>query len=280
MQTSERLTCEECGYTCSKGQQLNLMPSNPLRRLIAFTPEPALRPSEAVDLIDTSAPDITYDGPMPGRDSRELLSQLMSSGASARNVLEIGCGPKDQSSCFAHLGIVHVGIDVSGQAPDALADAHYLPFEDSQFDAVFSYAVLEHLHNPIAAMAEISRVLRPGGVFVGTVSLGEPFHASYFHHTPWALVALCRQTGFTIERLWSSMDTLKSLSRMGRYPRLLRYLLSFSDYLNRTLSPLSPHRRKWTPKENQVDSLYRAGSICFSLKKNIASTNNVMSVAK
>ena len=39
-----------------------------------------------------------------------------------------------------------------------------LPFEDNSFDAVFSHALLEHLKEPVKAVAEFKRVLKPGGM--------------------------------------------------------------------------------------------------------------------
>ncbi|MCY4447513.1 MAG: class I SAM-dependent methyltransferase [Chloroflexi bacterium] len=44
------------------------------------------------------------------------------------------------------------------------ADVHELPFPDASFDAVFAHAVLQHVKEPIRALGEIHRVLRPGGV--------------------------------------------------------------------------------------------------------------------
>lgn len=51
-----------------------------------------------------------------------------------------------------------------------------LPFETASFDVVSMLAVLEHLSQPEAVVAEVWRVLRPGGWFVGTVPsiLGKP----------------------------------------------------------------------------------------------------------
>ena len=39
-----------------------------------------------------------------------------------------------------------------------------MPFSGKSFDAVLSHAVFEHLARPLAALAELRRVLRPGGV--------------------------------------------------------------------------------------------------------------------
>lgn len=44
------------------------------------------------------------------------------------------------------------------------ASVYELPFEDGSFDAVFSHAVIEALSDPAAAIAELRRVLKPGGL--------------------------------------------------------------------------------------------------------------------
>jgi SAM-dependent methyltransferase len=56
-----------------------------------------------------------------------------------------------------------------------------LPFRDGVFDAVFSFAVLEHVKDPFACAREISRVLKPGGRLYCVVPFLQPFHA-YPHH--------------------------------------------------------------------------------------------------
>lgn len=44
------------------------------------------------------------------------------------------------------------------------ASVYQLPLPDNSFDAVFSHALLEHLSEPAAALAEFHRVLKPGGL--------------------------------------------------------------------------------------------------------------------
>jgi ubiquinone/menaquinone biosynthesis C-methylase UbiE len=61
-------------------------------------------------------------------------------------------------------------------APTTPADAHFLPFEDQTFDAVYSAAVTEHIADPQLMMSEVWRVLKRGGVYMGNGSFLEPWH--------------------------------------------------------------------------------------------------------
>ena len=45
-----------------------------------------------------------------------------------------------------------------------------LPFDDASFDAVVITVSVQYLTNPVAVFAEVSRILRPGGVFIVTFS--------------------------------------------------------------------------------------------------------------
>jgi ubiquinone/menaquinone biosynthesis C-methylase UbiE len=56
----------------------------------------------------------------------------------------------------------HAGITASTQH----ADVRRLPFADNSFDVVMSAHLLEHLHDPKAALTEMARVTRPGGVII------------------------------------------------------------------------------------------------------------------
>ena len=183
-------------------------------------------------------------------------------------VLDLGCGPRDQATPIEYPGYRYLGVDYSGKDADLLVDAHALPFKLASFDVVFSYAVLEHLHNPFVALAEIVRVLKPGGVYVGTVSQGEPFHDSYFHHTAWGMLSVVgSQSALEVRRLWATGDTLFSLARMGRYPKVIRALLRIVATVDRHVTWLAPRRARWPDAQKRLEALYRTGSVGFVMRK-------------
>jgi SAM-dependent methyltransferase len=65
---------------------------------------------------------------------------------------------------------------------DVIGVAEKLPFADSAFDAVFSFAVLEHVKFPFEAAAEICRVLKPGGRLAACVPFLQPLHGFPNHY--------------------------------------------------------------------------------------------------
>ncbi|MBK9216618.1 MAG: class I SAM-dependent methyltransferase [Chloracidobacterium sp.] len=93
--------------------------------------------------------------------------------AAGGEILEVGAGPTNITSDFlATLGRLH-GVDIDADVRDntALAAAHVLdgeayPFEDNTFDACVSNYVIEHVADPTGHLAEIRRVLKPGGSYI------------------------------------------------------------------------------------------------------------------
>jgi SAM-dependent methyltransferase len=264
--TVDSVHCQNCNFSNQNPKDLRPQTSSHIN--IDFCRQLNLEIENILKTIKLSPPEIEYHGPKARRDSQAFMSLMMAHLKPSSKVLDLGCGSKDQFAPISDLGHLYVGVDYSKVAADYLADAHSIPFQSSSFDCVFSYAVLEHLHNPFLAIKEINRVLKPGGIFIGSVSQGEPFHSSYFHLTAWGLISLVSSVpSLKIEQLWGSMDTLKSLSRMGRYPRLIRWIIGQIDRFHQAAPILSPRKMQWSSYELTVDKLYRAGSICFLIKK-------------
>jgi SAM-dependent methyltransferase len=99
---------------------------------------------------------------------------LLVPGAGER-ILDLGCGDGQLTQRIAASGADVVGVDASAEmvaaarsrgitADEARAEA--LPYADRSFDAVFSNAALHWVRNQDAMMAEVHRVLKPGGRFV------------------------------------------------------------------------------------------------------------------
>jgi SAM-dependent methyltransferase len=251
-----------CGFAVRDSGRRDFRPQHPRPRDMSVVLGTTVRDDLKDVLIER--PRVTYSGPRAVRDSSEFFSAAERWLVPGARMLDLGCGPRDQAAPAAHYGVSYVGVDYSSADADLLADAHAIPFRDGTFDVVLSYAVLEHLYHPFLAVQEAARVLRPGGVFVGTVSQGEPFHDSYFHHTAFGLLAVLRPAGLRAVRLWSSHDTLHALVRMGRYPRIIRFALETLHRINTAAPFLAPRKHfRWTARERAIDELHRTGSVCF-----------------
>ncbi len=95
------------------------------------------------------------------------LAEAVSPGRAVGIDLEPGM--IEQAKAFAHES-------QGGNVEFRVADIYDLPFEDGEFDVVFSSAVLEHLPDPVGALRSIRRVLKPGGLAaIIRTDWGQPF---------------------------------------------------------------------------------------------------------
>jgi SAM-dependent methyltransferase len=85
------------------------------------------------------------------------------------HVLNIGAGGEIEDE-ITRAGVRVRSIDVDPRRnPDIVASLEHLtPIADGSTDAVFAMEVLEHVRNPVLAVSELYRILRPGGVLVGS----------------------------------------------------------------------------------------------------------------
>jgi ubiquinone/menaquinone biosynthesis C-methylase UbiE len=139
-------------------------------------------------------------------------------------ILDAGCGT---GLNLRHLPAGSTGIDINPRNIELLqrrlpthtvveGDVEALPFDDATFGTVLCTEVIEHIPDPAAALAEFSRVLKPGGVLIGSVPArsaiwklrflsstcphSEPFHNEYLPHEVREMLA-----GWTVEHLRYSL---------------------------------------------------------------------------
>ncbi len=149
-----------------------------------------------------------------------------------RRVLDLGCGAGRHAFACAKAGARVVALDAdqgevetvaavlaamldAGELPAgapasvALGDAYALPFADASFDTVIAAEVLEHLVDDAAALGELARVCRPGGLVALSVPRAGPERVNWalsaeYHeiegghvriYTRRALVDACRRAG-------------------------------------------------------------------------------------
>jgi ubiquinone/menaquinone biosynthesis C-methylase UbiE len=130
--------------------------------------------------FDRQAPD--YDSTGYGRHARRLHQDVMAavSAFGFEDVLDVGCGTGATLAAVleARPEVRARGIDLSprmvelarsrlgDRAEVQVADAEHLPFADGSADLVLCVDSFHHYPQPAAALAEIHRVTRPGGVLV------------------------------------------------------------------------------------------------------------------
>jgi SAM-dependent methyltransferase len=110
-------------------------------------------------------------------------------GGRARSVLDIGCGEGFLKRFVDAADIEWHGTEVNPRRAELCAALGYtmgeadptaqrLGYPDARFDAVAACHVLEHLDDPVRVLAEIDRVLRPGGLlFIAVPIKVAPLHA-------------------------------------------------------------------------------------------------------
>ncbi len=153
-----------------------------------------------------------------------------------KKLLEIGVGGGVDHLQWARAGAECYGVDLTQNAIEITGsrlrayslhsnlrrvDAEELPFDENTFDIVYSWGVIHHSSDPTRLIAEIHRVLRPGGTFIGMM---------YHRHslkviTAWIYWALLRGRPWRSFRdvLWNHVEspgtkayTLRELRDMFR----------------------------------------------------------------
>jgi 2-polyprenyl-3-methyl-5-hydroxy-6-metoxy-1,4-benzoquinol methylase len=128
----------------------------------------------------------------------------------ASRVLNVGAGG-DVAEALARAGVRATAIDIDpARGPDLVADLETLvQIADASIDAVICLEVLEHVRRPEAAAAAIRRVLRPGGLLIGST----PFLLG-IHDAPHDYY---RYTSFGLRHLFGAFEAVELRERNGYF---------------------------------------------------------------
>jgi ubiquinone/menaquinone biosynthesis C-methylase UbiE len=146
-------------------------------------------PGDALDAAYIPFPNLEYRNVLQARVEIPTLTRLLrlpKGGA----LLEVGCGrgvalgPLARALEPVSLAAVdidpdllaHAGATVRAEGLSASveqADVRALPFPDESFDLVVDFGTCYHIARPELALAEIGRVLRPGGIFMHETGLAQ-----------------------------------------------------------------------------------------------------------
>jgi 2-polyprenyl-6-hydroxyphenyl methylase/3-demethylubiquinone-9 3-methyltransferase len=160
-------------------------------------------------------------------------------GGAGATLLDVGCGGGLLAEEFARAGLRVTGIDPSAEsietarchaAASALAIDYVtgcgerLPFEDRSFDNVACCDVLEHVDDVDRVIAEIARVLKPGGLFLyDTINRTRRSRVAVIKvMQDWRWTAFADRDSHVWERFIRPVELKQLLNRHGLAPGEMR----------------------------------------------------------
>ncbi len=130
----------------------------------------------------------------------QFLRDMAEGLSPATTVLDVGCGRFDYRQLFRRQRYIRLDINVAYPGLDCVADVNKLPFADQCVDTVLANNLLEHVNTPHLLLAEVHRVLKPGGKLYVLVPFFTHIHQApmdFFRYTKYGLASLFEQAGFT-----------------------------------------------------------------------------------
>jgi SAM-dependent methyltransferase len=165
------------------------------------------------------------EAPVERRHILDFVSIAAAQTSPGARVLDAGAGNAPYRELFARCDYrtadwaqsLHEG----GRAADIVAPLDALPVADAEFDAVLCTQVLEHVPRPLAVLAELRRVLVPGGRVWITVPFVGELHEEphdYWRYTSHGLISLLEEARFVdidVDPLGGYFSALATLAWNG-----------------------------------------------------------------
>ncbi len=139
-------------------------------------------------------------------------------------VLDFGCGRQPYKLLFAHC-TQYLPVDFADTKTKFYAngdvlifDGQRIPLADSSMDHILCTEVLEHVFTPVSVLAELNRVLRPGGTMLITVPFAWEEHDcpyDYARYTRFGLKYLAEQAGFEVVKESREGNYIQTLTQLA-----------------------------------------------------------------
>jgi len=174
---------------------------------------------------------------------RRLAADLIAETEGRPRVLIVGGGAVGSGTeiLYQHPGLDLIAFDIyASDNVQFLADGHQLPLKAGSIDGVLIQAVLEHVLEPHTVVAEIYRVLRPGGLVYADTPFMQQVHEGPYDFT--------RFTESGHRYLFRNFIVRDAGTVAGLGTQLLWSIIYFSRGINRRAGQIAHLAFFWLPK--------------------------------
>ncbi len=157
-------------------------------------------------------------GAVVGKTAKQAINHFPKGSV----ILNVGSGIKKIREDVINIDSAHY------ENVSIVADAHSLPFKDNYADAVIAESLLEHLEEPLVAVKEFYRVLKPGGILYIITPFIMEYHSSPGDYQRWTLFGLRKLLG-GFEEKESGIMWGPTLAFVHIFSNWLALILSFGS---------------------------------------------------